>query len=47
LNWIDDLANQWPSGLIEGYSEMAMDTVREREAEEWSEALIGAAAEQV
>ena len=46
MNWIDDLANQWPGGLIEGYSAMAMDAVREREAEEWSEALIGDSAEQ-
>ena len=46
MNWIDDLANQWPGGLIEGYSAMATDVAREREAEEWSEALIGDAAEQ-
>ena len=51
MNWIDDLANQWPGGmiargLIEGYSAMAMNAPREREAEEWSEALIGDAAEQ-
>jgi hypothetical protein len=27
--------------LIDGYSAMAKDAAREREAEEWSEALIG------
>jgi hypothetical protein len=41
LNKIDDLAMSGPGGLIEGYSAMARDTVREREAEEWSEGLIG------
>jgi len=30
-----------PGGLIEGYTAMAMDAAREREAEEWSEGLIG------
>jgi hypothetical protein len=35
-------ADVWNSErLIEGYSAMANDAQREREAEEWSEALIG------
>jgi hypothetical protein len=41
LNRIDDLAMSGPGGLIEGYTAMANDTSREREAEEWSEGLIG------
>jgi hypothetical protein len=41
LNKIDDLAMSGPGGLIEGYSAMARDAAREREAEEWSEGLIG------
>jgi hypothetical protein len=32
--------------LIEGYFAMANDAEREREAEEWSEALIGDASEE-
>jgi hypothetical protein len=30
-----------PEELIEGYSAMAKDAAREREAEEWCEGLIG------
>jgi len=41
LSKIDDLAMSGPGGLIEGYTAMAMDAAREREAEEWSEGLIG------
>jgi hypothetical protein len=41
LNRIDDLAMSGPGGLIEGYTAMAQDADREREAEEWSEGLIG------
>ena len=38
---IDELSVSRPGGLLEGYAEMARDEAREREAEEWSEALIG------
>jgi len=41
LDRIDDLAMSGPGGLLEGYTAMAKDTEREREAEEWSEGLIG------
>jgi len=41
LNRIDDLVMSGPGGLIEGYTAMAKDAEREREAEEWSEGLIG------
>jgi hypothetical protein len=41
LNKIDDLALSGPGGLIAGYTAMAKDAEREREAEEWSEGLIG------
>jgi hypothetical protein len=41
LSKIEDLAMRGPGGLIEGYSAMAADAAREREAEEWSEGLIG------
>jgi hypothetical protein len=41
LNRIDDSTKSNPDGLIEGYSAMARDVAREREAEEWSEGLIG------
>ena len=34
-----------PGGLLERYFEMARDAEREREAEEWSEGLIGDALE--
>jgi hypothetical protein len=44
LNRIDDFQKSYTNGLIEGYSEMAKDTAREREATEWSEGLIGDAA---
>src|ERR1017187_8675022 len=41
LSKVDDLAMSGPGGLIEGYTAMAKDTDREREALEWSERLIG------
>jgi hypothetical protein len=41
LNKIDDLAMSGPGGLMEGYTAMAADAAREKEAEEWSEGLIG------
>ncbi|MGD0599107.1 MAG: hypothetical protein ABR988_04750 [Terriglobales bacterium] len=35
-------AKAWtPEGMTEGYSAMAKDAEREREAEEWCEGLIG------
>lgn len=43
LNRIDDLAM---SETIEGYTAMAKDAEREREAEEWTEGLIGDASAQ-
>jgi hypothetical protein len=46
LNKIDDLAMSGPGGLIEGYRAMAKDADGEREAEEWSEGLIGDASAQ-
>jgi hypothetical protein len=46
LNKIDDLAMSGPGGLIEGYTAMAKDADGEREAEEWSEGLIGDASAQ-
>jgi hypothetical protein len=41
LNRVEELAVSGPGGLLEKYSEMAKDATREREAEEWSEGLIG------
>jgi hypothetical protein len=41
LGWTDDLATRGPCTVIGGYSAMAKDAAREREAEEWSEGLIG------
>jgi hypothetical protein len=41
LNRIDDFAMGETGELSEGYLEMSRDAAREREAEEWSEALIG------
>jgi hypothetical protein len=46
LNKIDDLAMSGPGGLIEGCRAMAKDADGEREAEEWSEGLIGDASAQ-
>ncbi|MGA2967129.1 MAG: hypothetical protein ABSD64_13025 [Terriglobales bacterium] len=46
LSRIDDLAMSGPGGLIEGYAAMANDAAREREAEAWSEGLIGDASAQ-
>jgi len=34
-------AEQFPNSLIAKYREMANDSDREREAEEWSQGLIG------
>ncbi|MHB8530653.1 MAG: hypothetical protein ACYC8V_14230 [Caulobacteraceae bacterium] len=41
--FLNDLAKPLVTrdGLLEGYRAMAADGMREREAEEWSEALIG------
>ena len=41
LSKTEDLAMSGPGGLLEGYSAMAADADGEREAEEWSEGLIG------
>ena len=38
---VEELAHGKPGGLIEGYTQMANDEPREREAEQWSEGLIG------
>jgi hypothetical protein len=46
LNRIEELAMSGPGGLIEGYMAMAKDAAGEREAEEWSEGLIGDASAQ-
>ena len=45
--FLNDLARPHVTerGLAEGYSAMAADEQREREAEEWSEALIGDSAD--
>ena len=41
LEKIEELSHSGPGGLLEQYAEMANDEAREREAEEWSEGLIG------
>ena len=41
LNKIEEFAMKAPGGLLEGYSAMSQDEAREREAEEWTEGLIG------
>jgi len=46
LDEIEKMAYGGPGGLIEKYKEMAGDSEREREAEEWSEGLIGDASSQ-
>jgi hypothetical protein len=46
LSKIDELAMSGPGGLIERYTGMAQDEAGEREAEEWSEGLIGDASTQ-
>ncbi|MFZ0361108.1 MAG: hypothetical protein ABSC07_17495 [Terriglobales bacterium] len=46
LSKVEDLAMSGPGGLIEGYAAMAKDADGEREAEEWSEGLIGDASAQ-
>ncbi|HMH00442.1 MAG TPA: hypothetical protein VK555_03460 [Terriglobales bacterium] len=43
---IETLVHAQPGGLLEGYSQMSQDESREREAEEWSEGLIGDASAQ-
>ena len=43
---IETLVHAQPGGLLEGYSQMLQDESREREAEEWSEGLIGDASAQ-
>jgi hypothetical protein len=40
-NRTDDRAMRGRCGPIDGYSAMAKDAAHEREAEEWSEGLIG------
>jgi hypothetical protein len=46
LDKIEELSIGGPGGLKERYAEMANDEEREREAEEWSEGLIGDATAQ-
>ncbi len=41
LNRIEELEMNGPGGLLEGYLAMARDVDGEREAEEWSEGIIG------
>jgi len=41
LEKAEHLSISGPGGLVEKYREMASDKEREREAEEWSEGLIG------
>ena len=41
LNRIDELEMNGPGGLLEGYLAMARDIDGEREADEWSEGIIG------
>jgi len=41
LRRVEELSLAEPRGLTERYAEMASDEQREREAEEWSEGLIG------
>jgi hypothetical protein len=41
LEKVEELSISGPGGLMEKYAEMANDKAREREAEEWSEGLIG------
>lgn len=43
---VDELTLSGPGGLLEQYREMANDSEREREAEEWCEGLIGDASAQ-
>ncbi len=44
--WAEELANSREGGLLAGYREMANDTERESEAQEWTEGLIGDATNQ-
>jgi hypothetical protein len=46
LDKVEELSQSGPGGLLEQYAEMASDQAREREAEEWSEGLIGDASAQ-
>jgi|GraSoiStandDraft_39_1057311.scaffolds.fasta_scaffold27730_4 hypothetical protein len=41
LEKVEELSISGPGGLVEKYTEMSNDRAREREAEEWSEGLIG------
>ena len=41
LDKVEELSHTGPGGLAEQYAEMSKDESREREAEEWSEGLIG------
>jgi hypothetical protein len=41
LEKVEELSISGPGGLLEKYTEMSNDRAREREAEEWSEGLIG------
>ena len=43
---VEQLSFSGPGGLMEKYAEMANDSEREREAEEWSEGLIADASAQ-
>jgi hypothetical protein len=46
LGKIEEMSFSGPGGLVEGYRQMAQDQDREREAQEWSEGLIGDASSQ-
>ena len=46
LEKVEELSISGPGGLVEKYTEMTNDRAREREAEEWSEGLIGDASAQ-
>ena len=46
LERVEEISNRTRGGLLDGYTEMANDQTREREAEEWSEGLIGDASAQ-
>ncbi|MFZ3266526.1 MAG: hypothetical protein WA172_21160 [Terriglobales bacterium] len=47
MRYLSPSENWSQEELIEGYSAMARDAAREREAEEWAEALIGDASAEV
>src|ERR1700693_3007698 len=46
LEKVEELSMSGPNGLLERYREMAGDSEREAEAEDWSEGLIGDASTQ-